>query len=120
MPLSRSRATPPWAATLPLALITALLLLLPATSRAAVPITQVFAGPVTPSSYCVADGSFSTPALDAGGRNDFCVAFALDSPPPAGDDLQRMVVDTPLGFAGDTTGRPTCTARSSISRARTT
>lgn len=95
-------------------LTTALLLLagilLPAgAARAAVPITSVYAGPITAASDCEPDGSGAVPVTQAGGRPDFCVAFALSSPPPPGDDLQRQVVDTPLGFAGDPTGRPVCT-----------
>lgn len=100
-------------AVVALALAALLALVLPAAGRAAVPITDVYAGPVTAASGCEPDGTGVVPSTQAGSRSDFCVAFALNSPPPTqsdqGDDLERMVVDTPLGFAGDPTGRPVCT-----------
>jgi hypothetical protein len=114
MSLSQSlslRRSPLTAAALVLAAL--LVLLLPAAGRAAVPITDMYAGPITAASGCEPDGTGVVPSTQAGSRSDFCVAFALNSPPPTqsdqGDDLDRMVVDTPFGFAGDPTGRPVCT-----------
>jgi hypothetical protein len=108
MSLSTSRAAFLRAGTLLLLVFTALIAAGPA--RAAVPITSLYAGPITAESFCTPDGTGAVASTQAGSRSDFCVAFALNSPPPAGDDLERMTVDTPLGFAGDPTGRPQCTA----------
>ncbi|MBO9532518.1 MAG: hypothetical protein J7513_06055 [Solirubrobacteraceae bacterium] len=108
MSLSRSRATHPWAVALTSAVLILLALVLPASGRAAVPITGFYAGPVTADSDCYYTGQLMTASTQAGSRPDYCVAFALDT--PADDDLKGQVVDTPLGFAGDTTGRPQCTA----------
>lgn len=113
MPLSQSSSARRPRAVLALVLACLLGLLVPAVSRADVPITDVYAGPVTAASACEPDGTGNVASTQAGGRTDFCIAFALNSAPPAqgnqGDDLDRMVVDTPLGFAGDPTGRPVCT-----------
>lgn len=108
MPLSQSIPERRPLAALALGLALMLALLAPSVSRAEVPITDVYAGPITASSTCSPTGAGAVPSTQAGSRSDFCVAFALNSPPPLGDDLQRMVVDTPLGFVGDPTGRPIC------------
>ncbi len=110
MPLSQSIPERRPLAALALGLALILALLVPPASRAEAPITDVYAGPITASSTCSPTGAGAVPSTQAGSRSDFCVAFGLNSPAPAGDDLDRMVVDTPLGFVGDPTGRPICTA----------
>ncbi len=112
MPLSHTVPTRWPRAVLLVGLAAIAALLVPAASRADVPITSVYAGPITAASSCEPDGTGNVAATQAGGRTDFCIAFALNSPTPSqanqGDDLERMVVDTPLGFAGDPTNRPVC------------
>lgn len=115
MPLSQSRAT----ATRPVgrSCLRALIALLftfalgaaPGAAHAAVSISALYSGPITAASDCAPDGSGAVPATQAGSHPDYCIAYSLNSPDPAGDDMQQEIVDTPLGFAGDLTGRPICT-----------
>lgn len=80
-----------------------------ASAHAAAPITGMYAGPITAASTCAPDGSGAVPSTQGSSRSDFCIAYAVDNPDgPGGDDMKRLIVDTPRGFSGNPDGLPQC------------
>jgi hypothetical protein len=101
---------PTWRGTL-LTLLAALAAVIVAapTARAAAPITKLYAGPIEASSSCNPDGAGAVAKTQGSSRTDFCIAYAVSNPSgPAGDDMERLVVDTPRGYSGNPDGSPQC------------
>lgn len=80
------------------------------TARAAAPISQMYAGPITAGSTCSPTGAGAVPKTQGSSRTDLCIAYAVSNPSgPGGDDMEQLIVDTPRGFSGNPDGLPQCT-----------
>ncbi len=56
------------------------------------------------------DGTGAVPKTQGSSRSDFCIAYAVDNPAgPSGDDMKRLIVDTPRGYSGNPDVLPQCT-----------
>lgn len=79
-------------------------------AQAAAPITSLYGGPITAASSCTPDGTGAVAKTQGSSRTDFCMAYAVSNPGgPAGDDMKRLIVDTPRGFSGNPDQLPQCT-----------